>query len=162
MLFGAQGDAAEMIHFYCTWLAIAFIFNGLLFIANATFNNLGYPKTSTVMNIGKATIGTIPLVYFGGEWFGAIGVVAGQAVGAVIFGLIAWFWAQPMLTRLGNTPEESAAKSSDDEDELSLTSALPLTPFCSSRIYMCADSEESMLEAQSSDSTEPLAPNKSL
>ena len=142
LLFGAQGDAATMIHFYCTWLAIAFIFNGLLFIANATFNNLGYPKTSTVMNIGKATIGTMPLVYLGGEWFGALGIVAGQAVGTVIFGLVAWLWAQPLLLKLGKETKDT----SKEEDEVSLSSSLPLTPFCSSRIYMCADSEETMTE----------------
>ena len=143
-IFGAQGDAAEMIQFYCTWLCIIFVFNGLIFIANGTFNNLGYPSTSTVMNLGKATLGTIPFVYFGGQWFGAVGVVAGQAVGAIIFGLIAWFWAQHILNHLG----ENKQVDKNDEEELTLTSALPLTPFCSSRIYMCADSEESMIEQQ--------------
>tara|TARA_R110001583_G_scaffold20698_6_gene79281 strand:- start:78 stop:1556 length:1479 start_codon:yes stop_codon:yes gene_type:complete len=143
-IFGAQGDAAEMIQFYCTWLCIIFVFNGLIFIANGTFNNLGYPSTSTVMNLGKATLGTIPFVYFGGQWFGAVGVVAGQAVGSIIFGLIAWFWAQHILNHLG----ENKQVDKNDEEELTLTSALPLTPFCSSRIYMCADSEESMIEQQ--------------
>jgi len=139
-LFGAQGDAADMINFYCTWLAISFIFNGLLFIANSTFNNLGYPTTSTFMNIAKATIGTIPFVYFGGQWFGAIGVVAGQALGSILFGLIAWFWAQRILSKLGRTQK------SQPEEDINLTSSLPLTPFCSSRAYMCADSEESITE----------------
>ncbi|TEW55311.1 MATE family efflux transporter [Psychromonas sp. RZ22] len=142
-LFGAEGDAATMISFYCTWLCIAFIFNGLLFISNATFNNLGYPTTSTVMNIGKATVGTIPLVYFGGQWFGAIGVVAGQAVGSVMFGLIAYFWARRVLVNLGNE-----AKVEEQEEDVNLSSALPLTPFLSSRAYMCADADESILEEQ--------------
>jgi len=140
LMFGAQGDAAELLRFYCTWLCVSFIFNGILFIANAAFNNLGYPTTSTIMNIGKATIGTIPFVYFGGLWFGAIGVIAGQAMGAVIFGLLAWLWAQRILHPLGRDDKISAA----EEDEQSLNSSLPLTPFCSSRVYMCADSEESM------------------
>ena len=140
LVFGATDDAAEMIHFYCTWLCIAFIFNGILFVANATFNNLGFPKTSTAMNIGKATVGTIPLVYFGAEWFGAMGVVSGQAIGSVLFGLIAWFWSKPILKKLGKD------KKIEFKDEITLSSALPLTPFCSSRIYMCADSEESMLD----------------
>ena len=143
-IFGAQGDATEMIQFYCTWLCIIFVFNGLIFIANGTFNNLGYPSTSTVMNLGKATLGTIPFVYFGGQWFGALGVVAGQAVGAVIFGLIAWFWAQRILNKLDN----NHLQSTKDEEEITLTSALPLTPFCSSRAYMCADSEECISEQQ--------------
>lgn len=124
---------------------MSFIFNGILFISNAAFNNLGYPTTSTIMNIGKATIGTIPLVYFGGLWFGAIGVIAGQALGSVIFGVIAWVWAQRILKRLG---EENQAPITLEEK--SLNSALPLTPFCSSRAYMCADSEECMLETKDS------------
>jgi len=147
--FGLQGDAANMVFFFCTWLSAAFIFNALLFIANATFNNLGYPKTSTVMNISKATIGTIPLVYFGSEWFGALGVVTGQAIGSVIFGLIAYLWSQRILNRLGH--DVLKHESAHDEEEPSLTSALPLTPFCSSRIYMCADSEESMIDEQCSE-----------
>jgi len=140
-LFGAQGQSAEVIHFFSTWLCISFVFNGLLFIANSTFNNLGHPKTSTIMNIGKATIGTIPLVYFGGQWYGALGVVGGQAVGSVLFGLLGWFWSQRILRRLGKYDQIP-----EDEDEQLMSSSLPLTPFCSSRAYMCADSEEEMSE----------------
>jgi putative MATE family efflux protein len=140
ILFGAQGESAELIRFYCTWLCISFIFNGVLFIANAAFNNLGYPTTSTIMNIGKATIGTIPLVYLGGQWFGVIGVVAGQAVGSIIFGLIAWVWAQRILKRLGKNNQQPV------DEEQSLNPSLPLIPFCSSSAYICAESEESMLE----------------
>ena len=141
--FNAQGDAATMIRFYCTWLCITFIFNGLIFIANGTFNNLGYPTTSTFMNIGKATLGTVPFVYFGGQWFGALGVVAGQAVGAIIFGLIAWAWSQRILDKLGKK-----TLSDPEDQEMNFTSSLPLTPFCSSKAYMCADSEESLVEQQ--------------
>jgi len=141
-LFSAQGEAAELLGFYCTWLCISFIFNGVLFISNAAFNNLGYPTTSTIMNIGKATIGTIPLVYFGGQWFGAIGVVSGQAVGSIIFGIIGGLGAQRILRRLDTKPSTVTSKEEDQQ----LNSALPLTPFCSSRAYMCADSEASMLE----------------
>lgn len=141
-LFSAQEEAAELLSFYCTWLCISFIFNGILFIANTAFNNLGYPTTSTLMNIGKATIGTIPLVYFGGLWFGVKGVLAGQALGSIIFGIIAWFWAQRILNRVSTTISIVPVQ----EEEKMLNSALPLTPFCSSRLYMCADSEECMLE----------------
>lgn len=93
------------------------------------------------MNIGKATIGTIPLVYFGGLWFGAVGVIAGQAVGSVLFGLIAWVWAQRILKNLD--------KEAPSPEEAVLNSALPLTPFCSSKAYMCADSEKCMLDENS-------------
>ncbi|WP_028870113.1 MATE family efflux transporter [Psychromonas arctica] len=146
-IFGAQSDAEEMIRFYCTWLSIVFVFNGLIFIANATFNNLGFPTTSTMMNIGKATIGTIPFVYFGGQWFGALGVVAGQAVGSILFGLIAWCWSLRILNKLGNDPKMQC----EQEEDVSLNSVLPLTPFSSSRIYLCSDTDECLTEQQLKD-----------
>ena len=148
-IFNAQGDSAELIRFYCKWLCVSFIFNGVLFIANATFNNLGFPNTSTIMNIGKATIGTIPLVYFGGQWFGALGVVGGQAIGSIIFGVVGWFWSQRILNRLG--VDDNTVMPEEDQH---LDSALPLTPFCSSRVYTFADSEEDLIDA------EPLSPSK--
>jgi len=143
-IFNAQGDSAELIRFYCTWLCVSFIFNGVLFIANATFNNLGFPNTSTIMNIGKATIGTMPLVYLGGQWFGALGVVGGQAIGSIIFGVVGWFWSQRILSRLGQDDQTVAS-----EEDQRLDSALPLTPFCSSRAYTFADSEEDLIDAES-------------
>jgi len=157
--FGLTGDAANMVLFFCTWLAVAFVFNALLFIANATFNNLGYPKTSTVMNISKATIGTIPFVYFGGEWFGALGIMSGQAIGSIIFGLIAFAWSQRILKRLGEP--KLTVDTSTEEPETNLTSSLPLTPFCSSRAYMCADSEESLIETHYSECAKPLTKKES-
>jgi hypothetical protein len=49
-------------------------------------------------------------------------------------------WAQRILKDLGKI------KQSDIDEEQSLNPSLPLTPFCSSRAYICAASEESMLE----------------
>ena len=146
-LFSAQGDAADMVGFYCTWLSVTFVFNGIIFIANGTFNNLGYPSTSTVMNIGKATLGTVPFVYFGGMWFGALGVVGGQAVGAVLFGLIAWYWSQRILNKLGDNDMTEAS----NEDEVNLTPSVPLAPFSSSRGYIYSDQNELNEESKSAD-----------
>ena len=87
--FSATEDAGELVRLFCTWLAISFVFNGTLFIANATFNNLGYPHYSTLFNFVKASFGTIPFVYFGAKYGGAPGVLAGQAIGTVIVGVTA-------------------------------------------------------------------------
>lgn len=86
-IFDATDNAAELISFFCTIAAFGFLFNGGLFVANAAFNNLGYPTLSTVFNWGKATIGTIPFVWVGGMWMGATGVLLGQAAGALLFGI---------------------------------------------------------------------------
>jgi putative MATE family efflux protein len=86
--FDAHGLGRDVIVFFCIFVAGSFLFNGGLFVANAAFNNLGYPLYSTALNWGRATIGVIPFVYFGGLWFGALGVMAGYGLGVVFFGVL--------------------------------------------------------------------------
>lgn len=92
LMFGASGETADFVRFFCTWIAGSSIFLGFLFVSNAAFNNLGHPTYSTAFNWGKATLGTIPPVMLGTYWAGAEGALAGQAVGAMIFGVAA-IWA---------------------------------------------------------------------
>lgn len=86
--FSASPEAADLIRFYTTWLVGAFLFTGGLFIANASFNNLHHPRLATVFNFARVLLGIIPAVYFGARWYGARGVIAGEAVGSIIFGMI--------------------------------------------------------------------------
>lgn len=88
-IFGVSGEARELVVFFCLIVAGSFIFNGMLFVANAAFNNLGYATYSTIFNWGRATLGTFPFVYFGGEYYGAMGVLGGWGLGAIIFGIAA-------------------------------------------------------------------------
>jgi hypothetical protein len=46
-IFGATGEARDVIVFFCLFVAGSFMFNGMLFVANAAFNNLGYALYST-------------------------------------------------------------------------------------------------------------------
>lgn len=85
--FDAQGLGEDVIVFFCIFVAGSFLFNGSLFVANAAFNNLGYPLYSTMLNWGRSTIGVIPFVWLGGLWFGARGVIAGYGLGVVAFGI---------------------------------------------------------------------------
>jgi putative MATE family efflux protein len=86
-IFGATGDAAALVVFFCTALAGTFVFSGALFVANASFNNLGFAAYSTIFNWGRATLGTISFVWLGARWGGAEGALAGWALGGVVFGL---------------------------------------------------------------------------
>ncbi|MGD1888187.1 MAG: MATE family efflux transporter [Cohaesibacteraceae bacterium] len=88
-LFDAEGDAAALVILFCTYVAASFMFNGTLFVANASFNNLGFATYSTFFNWGRATLGTLPFVWLGAQWGGASGVLIGQALGSVVFGLAA-------------------------------------------------------------------------
>ncbi|MEM1317159.1 MAG: MATE family efflux transporter, partial [Pseudomonadota bacterium] len=87
-LFGATGEAAELVSLFCLLVAGSFLFNGALFVANAAFNNLGFPFYATLFNWGRATLGVIPFVYIGKAW-GAGGVMVGWGAGAVVFGIAA-------------------------------------------------------------------------
>ncbi|QFU77732.1 MATE family efflux transporter [Halioglobus maricola] len=98
--FSASGEAADLILFYCNFLTGAFVFNGALFVANASFNNLRHPHWATGFNFGRALLGTIPAVYFGAQWYGARGVLAGEVLGALAFGLLAVVAAFRLTRRL--------------------------------------------------------------
>ena len=99
-VFSASDEARELILFYCQFLVGAFAFNGFLFVANTSFNNLRHAHWATCFNFGRALLGTIPAVYFGARWFGPRGVMAGEAFGAMLFGLLAVAAAFALVRRL--------------------------------------------------------------
>jgi putative MATE family efflux protein len=99
-VFSASPEAAELIRFYCLWLAPAFMFNGTLFVANASFNNLSHPHWSTGFNFSKVLLGVIPAVYFGAQWYGARGVLAGEALASMVFGVLGLIAVFGLVDRL--------------------------------------------------------------
>ncbi len=97
-MFDATGQALALVYLFCGPLALVFFFNGTLFVANAAFNNLRQPLRSTWLNWGRHTLGTVPPVLLLSSWLGAPGVLIGQAVGGVVFGLIAWRLAERLIS----------------------------------------------------------------
>jgi putative MATE family efflux protein len=87
-LFGASGEGADLIRFFCLYVAGLWVFVGAMFVGNTAFNNLGFPTWSTMLNWGRATAGTVPFAWIGARYYGAPGVILGQALGAVVFGII--------------------------------------------------------------------------
>ena len=69
-------------------VAGSYLFNGALFVANAAFNNLGFPIYATVFNWSRATLGVIPFVAVG-KTYGAEGVLIGWGLGGIVFGICA-------------------------------------------------------------------------
>ena len=106
--FSASAEAGQLIEFYCRWLVPAFVFNGTLFIANASFNNLHHPQWATVFNFSKMALGTIPAVYLGAQWYGARGVMAGEALSSVVFGVLGLLAALALVRRLAENYTEAA------------------------------------------------------
>lgn len=98
-LFKAEGLTKEIIFLFCGPLALAYIFNGMIFVSNASFNNLGHPGYSAWVNWGRNTLGMWPFVIAGSMWLGAPGVLIGQAAGGVIFSVIALILANNVMNR---------------------------------------------------------------
>ncbi len=103
-LFGATGATAEYVAYFCLLSGLMWMFNGFLFVANAAFNNLGFPLQSTLFNWGKATLGTVPFAFIGGHYAGVEGVYWGMTIGAVIFGLWAAWSSFKVIGRLERQP----------------------------------------------------------
>lgn len=100
-IFGATGETLALIYLFCGPLALLGFFNGVIFIGNAAFNNLGHPYYATWVNWGRHTIGTWPFAIAGGAFMGAGGVLIGQAIGGIIFAAIA-VW---LSLRIMETPD---------------------------------------------------------
>lgn len=86
-LFALDGMAADLFGFFCLVSGAVWFFTGLLFLANASFNNLGFPFYSTALNWGRATLGTVPPALIGAHLYGPRGVIAGIGLGSILFGL---------------------------------------------------------------------------
>jgi len=109
-MFGLQGEARDLVIFFCLYVSISFLFAGMLFVSNAAFNNLGYPLLSTVFNWGRATLGTIPFVWVGSYYYGADGVLAGFGLGSVFFGVAAAVVCLRVIDRLAEQPPQDPPK----------------------------------------------------
>ena len=86
--FGLQDLGALLVFWFALLIAPLFFFNGVLFVANASFNNLNRPVWSTLLNWGRNTVGTAPFAFVGGAVAGAPGVLVGHALGGVLFAVV--------------------------------------------------------------------------
>ena len=72
-------------------------------------------------------MGTIPFVYIGSQINGVYGVLVGQAIGGIIFGVVGVWVAYRLIDKV----EKKESVADDDLQELSPTSSSPLSSSCS-------------------------------
>lgn len=111
-LFALDGISQTIVFVFAGPLSLMFFFNGVIFVANAAFNNLGHPYYSTIINWGRNTIGMIPFVLLGSMWFGAVGVLVGQFLGGAVFAVIAWILARKVMAEPKVTDDAAFARQS--------------------------------------------------
>lgn len=96
-LFHLDGIALTLVFLFAGPLSLMFFFNGVIFVANAAFNNLGHPFYSTLLNWGRNTVGTIPFVLVGAAFYGAPGILIGQYLGGAVFAIAAYLLARRIM-----------------------------------------------------------------
>ncbi len=107
-LFGATGETADLLRFFCHASGPLWLFLGAIFVANAAFNNLDAPLLSAGFNWGRATLGTVPFVTLGAAWAGPQGGYLGLVAGAAAFGCLAVAGAYLVVSRIAVRPAASA------------------------------------------------------
>ncbi len=96
--FHLVGEGRHVFWLFAAVLTPLFFFNGMLFIGNAACNNLGRPIWSTYLNWLRNTLGLVPFLWLGREYYGLDGIIIGPAFGGIIFGVIGYIVAQYLVT----------------------------------------------------------------
>ena len=91
-IFNASDGAAEIIRAFTFVSAGSFVFAGILYVSNASFNNMGKPAYSTICNWIKDGICLYPLCLICIQYFGAVGVVYGAGLAWCVSGILAGLW----------------------------------------------------------------------
>lgn len=99
-LFKVDGATARYVVFFCLFGGLAWVFGGLTMVANASFNNLGFPLYSTAFNWGRAVLGAFPFAFVGALYYGVEGAMAGLVAGNLLFGVGALVMAFRVIDQL--------------------------------------------------------------
>ena len=94
--------------FFCTFIAISWAFAGAQFVSNAAFNNLGRANLSTMVQLGQGDDRHHPLRHGGRQLRGPEGVLAGTAVGSIIFGVASVYAAFRIVGRLAQQTSQGS------------------------------------------------------
>jgi len=106
--YSATGDMALMIDLFCTVVAGSFLFNGILFVTNAAFNNLGRPLWATALNWARQTVGVLPFIWVGAQLGDLRGIAYGAALGSIPFALLAAFLAFKLISHMSRETSSAA------------------------------------------------------
>lgn len=103
-VFHLGEDATGILYFFCQIIAVAYVFYGIQLAANPILVALDHPMLSTMNNFIRDVALTIPMIALLSGAMGARGVLAGQAAGFVLAGIVSLLlaWWVTNQARQGN------------------------------------------------------------
>lgn len=104
--FGLSAEGTAVLRTFTHFAAGSFLFTGALFVANATFNNLGRPVWSMAANWFRDGILMWPFALAGASWLAAPGILWANAFANVIAGAIAAGLAWRYIRKLNRAAPE--------------------------------------------------------
>lgn len=99
-IFGLSGQGADVLWAFSIIGVGGFVFIGALFVSNAAFNNLGKPARSTLVNWIKDGALSWPAAVLLSGYYGAPGVIYGQAAASALAGTLACLWGWSFVRNL--------------------------------------------------------------
>jgi Na+-driven multidrug efflux pump len=111
--FGLSDEGAAVVRTFTHYAAGSFIFTGALFVANASFNNLGRPLWSTGANWLRDGVMMYPAALVLGAAFAGPGVIWAQALVNVVAGALAAWLAWRYIRFLGRRRDQAATAAAD-------------------------------------------------
>ena len=93
-LFSEEASVQNSFITYLRIISLSYIFQGLVFAANATFNAIDRPFKATTISLLNSLVLALPLAYIGHLIYGFTGIVIGILSARFISGLLAnsWVW----------------------------------------------------------------------
>lgn len=102
--FNLTPEGAAIVTGFTHWAAGSFVFTGALFVANATFNNLGRPLIATATNWLRDGVLMFPLAAAFSLRWGALGIVGASVAANVLVGglsvCLGWWQVRRLIARM--------------------------------------------------------------
>lgn len=92
-LFNSNAEVVKVAISYLWIVPISYGTAGIIQVASSAFNALGKPIPAVIMTVLRMFGLYIPLAYFGGRWFGPLGIFGAATIANGLVGLGAWWWS---------------------------------------------------------------------
>ncbi|KPW77787.1 MULTISPECIES: MATE family efflux transporter [Pseudomonas syringae group] len=99
-LFHVSGEGLAVFSAFCRWGGLFWTLIGLQFIATSIFISVGRPVYVTLFGWLRASLGTVPFVWYGAQAFGSVGVMLGQLLGNTIVAFCACWLAYRVMKKV--------------------------------------------------------------